>query len=313
MLNDIRRMILEKKDYQEAASIIFEDGMGNLDDQIVLGEENDKPVEKDEPTVPPEDSEGNEEPGTPSEDEENVPPAEPEEDQEPNPDPEPTPSDEDQTNPSPDGDETPMPVPAGEDELPTPVGKQTGEPIEDADDLLDVSIDLKSNTIRDVLPVPPSNAGEAIGGEDDDDLLGQRIDSGFGGEDQESNPEPQVDMEPATPPENNPPESEPPVESGENDEQLTEAITLGNDAPAADAGSDDTPPADAGDPPPDDNGGNPTEENPVTSAVKDKVDEITSDEGSGDTAMSKDDLLKKLGNITKSLEDAKKAVMNTLQ
>ena len=41
-----------------------------------------------------------------------------------------------------------MGLPGDGDDLPTPIGKQTGEPIEDKDDLLDVTIDLKSNTIQ---------------------------------------------------------------------------------------------------------------------------------------------------------------------
>lgn len=316
MLNNIKSMILEKKEFQDAASIIFEDGIGNLDDQIVLGEENEIP-EEDNDTEPTEPVEPVDEPDEP---EDNTPedtesPAEdptsaPETPEEPAGDPVPA-----QPEPSP--NEEPMALPGDGDELPTPVGKQTGEPIEDKDDLLDVSIDLKSNTIRDVLPIPPSNAAEALGG-DDDDLLDQRIDSGFGG-DSESNPEPapqpEVDMNPAQPPENTETPEEPaaPVESGEPEQQMTEAITLGNDAPAGDPTPEAEAPTDSPDTPPDDSTEPPEEENPVTSAVKDKVDEITSDEGGDSTSVSKDDLLKKLGNITKSLEDAKKAVMNTLQ
>ena len=48
MLNTIKGMILQKKEFQEAASIIFEDGVGNLDDQIVLGEENNEPEHGDD-------------------------------------------------------------------------------------------------------------------------------------------------------------------------------------------------------------------------------------------------------------------------
>ena len=56
------------------------------------------------------------------------------------------------------------------------VGKQTCEPIElDDNDILSVTIDLKSNTVTDVLPIPPDNAGEALS----DDILATRVDSGF--------------------------------------------------------------------------------------------------------------------------------------
>lgn len=316
MLNNIKSMILEKKEFQDAASIIFEDGIGNLDDQIVLGEENEMP-DQDSDTEPTEPIDHEDEPGEPEDEgpEDTEPPAEepastPETPEEPVSDPAPA-------QPEPGPSEEPMGLPGDGDELPTPVGKQTGEPIEDKDDLLDVSIDLKSNTIRDVLPVPPANASEALGGEEDD-LLDQRIDSGFGGDNEPSSepaPQPEVDMNPAQPPENTETPEEPvaPVESGEPEEQMTEAITLGNDAPAGDPAPEADTPGDTADTPPDDGTEPPAEENSVTSAVKDKVDEITSDEGGDNTSVSKDDLLKKLGNITKSLEDAKKAVMNTLQ
>jgi len=323
MLDNIRQMINQRKAFQEAASIIFEDGVGNLDDQIVLGEEDEKPevdpkdTEPTEPTVPEEGDEGD----TPEENDqpEDTPTPEPTGDDVPTAAPVETEPVADPPVNEPEAGDTPMPLPTGDGELPTPVGKQTGEPIEDPDDLLDVSIDLKSNTIRDVLPVPPSNAAEALGGDDGDDLLNTRIDSGFGGEDEApvDGGQPEVDMTPAQP---GPVPTEPqdtPTEGGEESgDQLTEAITLGNDVPAGDdAGGE--PPADAGgaeggDTPPDDGAEPPADENSVTAAVKDKVDEITSDTGDNE-ASSKDDLLKKLGNITKSLEDAKKAVMNTLQ
>lgn len=155
MLAGIKAMIAGKQAFQESASIIMEDanGSSDLDDLIVLGEES----EPEEPETP-----------------------------------------EDETN-NDDGDangaETPeLPNDGGAatdedddimnssiDELPTPVGMQTGEPInDDIDDLLKAEIDLKSNTLTDTLPIPPANAGEAIAS---DDILNQHIDSGFGGDD----------------------------------------------------------------------------------------------------------------------------------
>ena len=50
-------------------------------------------------------------------------------------------------------------------------------------DLLSIEIDLTSNTPIDVLPVPPSGAADAVA---DDDITSQRIDSGFGGDDEPS-------------------------------------------------------------------------------------------------------------------------------
>ena len=65
----------------------------------------------------------------------------------------------------------------------------------------------------------------------------------------------------------------------------------------------------------------PADENEVTSAVKDKVAEAESEEeplvddgedlGSGDSS-AKEALMKKLSSITKSLEDAKNAVLKSL-
>ena len=58
------------------------------------------------------------------------------------------------------------------------------EPVEEVEDtdLLSVEIDLTSNTPVDVLPVPPGSAADAVV---DDDIMNQRIDSGFGGEDEQ--------------------------------------------------------------------------------------------------------------------------------
>ena len=236
------------------------------------------------------------------------------------------------------------------------VGRQTGEPIElTDDDLLSVTIDLKSNTMTDVLPVPPDNAGEAIS----DDILSTRVDSGFEeavfnefrfreirGDSPEMDgverlrPKDERLQKPAdhqfdqvelqvikdlgiTPPENvylymMPWEfrrkvNEYKAKHGltESSDSFLEGITLsggddsGNDStdePAA----DDNPPAD---------------ENEVTSAVKDKVaeaepgDEPMDDESGDDlggSSSAKEALMKKLSSITKSLEDAKNAVLKSM-
>lgn len=56
-------------------------------------------------------------------------------------------------------------------------------------DLMSVTIDLRSNTNTDVLPVPPLNAGDAV----QDDMLSTRIDDGFA---ENSEPETAGDEEP---------------------------------------------------------------------------------------------------------------------
>ena len=161
------------------------------------------------------------------------------------------------------------------------IGKQTGEPIElGNDDLLSVTIDLKSNTMTDVLPIPPDNAGEAV----NDDILSTRVDSGF------------EEKEPTS-------------------DTFSEAISLGgDDNNSSTEENDDTNEAS------DDTASK--EENDVTSAVKDKVAEVDGedeprDDGSDDdlgggASSAKEELMKKLSSITKSLEDAKNAVLKSL-
>ena len=108
------------------------------------------------------------------------------------------------------------------------------------------------------------------------------------------------------------------------DEPIEDAVKLGDDSgdsstndsnsePSAslvddnvsnnDSGNSDEKPADS--------------DNAVTAAVKDKVDEMddnTSSTDSSDSGFSqtKEELLKKLGNITKNIEDTKKAIMDAI-
>lgn len=132
MLNGIKSLINQKKNFMEAADLLLEND--ELDDSIILSE---KPIDTEDEKKPDE-----------------VEPTEV------------------------------MPAKEGElnsDEgLPTPVGAQTGEPITgDTTDILSAEIDLATNTMTDVLPTPPANAGDAVV---DDDILNQSIDSGFGEE-----------------------------------------------------------------------------------------------------------------------------------
>lgn len=293
MLNGIKAMINEKKSFQEAAEVIFEDASGaNLDDLIVLGEDTDLPEpdddnDNDDVKNEPEDNSSNDDiiPEDNSKNDNN---------DSSNNDIIDTPI----TNNEGDGLEEPLPIP-GDDTLPTPVGKQTGEPITDTDDILNVSIDLKSNTVSDVLPVPPSNAGEAIAS---DDILSQKIDSGFGNEEPVST-QPEIDDDLLN--EN--------IEDG----SYTEAITLDGEGKSNSGDEGGEGNSDLPDDGSSDEGGSEGEENSVTKQVRDKVEESeTTEEPPLDDTSSNDsnkgDLLKdlsnKLGNITKSLEDAKKVV-----
>lgn len=220
MINGIKAMINEKKEFTEAADLLLEETslIGKLDDSIVLGEAADDESEekldqeeekKEEPETAAEennDEEGSEEELKEVEDIEDAPI----EDQ-----PAGAGNDENDILNAPiDGsDETPMNIPG--DDLPTPVGKQTGEPIEDTD-ILSTEIDLGSNTMKDVLPVPPGNAPEAV----NDDVLNQRIDDGFGGDEPgpstEENPENPLGSPTEPIPE---PEQKPAEESGSDPEE----------------------------------------------------------------------------------------------
>lgn len=225
------------------------------------------------------------------------------------------------------------------------VGRQTGEPIElTDDDLLSVTIDLKSNTITDVLPVPPDNAGEAV----NDDILSTRVDSGFEEaffnefrfrEIRGDSPEMDgveklrdkkkrsladsplaklardLEYDPTLTTTYDPPPWKQKLRDDDNvneSDSFLEGITLsggddaGNDSTDEPAADDNNPPAD---------------ENEVTSAVKDKVaeaepDDEPMDDESGDdlggSSSAKEALMKKLSSITKSLEDAKNAVLKSM-
>lgn len=201
MLNSIKSMIKEKTDFLEAAAIIYEDGSGtNLDDQIVLGEDKDTPdptedlkgdnngPEKDDHDEPEEKDDDKDNDSSDESEVEDISDM-PINDEPPKND---EPAQDDILDSKIDGGDQPLPLP-GED-LPTPVGAQTGEPINPDDDILNTEIDLGSNTIKDVLPVPPANAGEAIA---DSDSINQHVDSGFGGGDEPQEPAP-VNAEPET-------------------------------------------------------------------------------------------------------------------
>lgn len=198
MLNSIKSMIKEKTSFLEAAAIIYEDGSGtNLDNAIVLGEESEPidPTENiGEDTDAPEKDDHDDDHDNDKEDEKDD-----------NDDSSKDITDEDisdlpindepQTQDAPEGDDlldgkidgTDQPLSLPGDDLPTPVGAQTGEPINPDDDILNTEIDLGSNTIKDVLPVPPANAGEAIA---DSDSINQHVDSGFGGDSDGQEPTP---------------------------------------------------------------------------------------------------------------------------
>ena len=326
MLNGIKAMIKEKQEFLEASQMILEDAMDlDMDDSIVLGEE----AEDDEDNN---DNLTGEENGS----EENI--IKPDEE-------EPTLPEEPTADPVDHVDEPLDPVTDKNNDLPTPVGAQTGLPITgDEEDILDATVDLKTNTLNDVLPIPPANANEAIAGEDDD-ILSQKVDSGFGGETNETEEEPTLPEEPTADPVDHvdepleEPVDEPAVlENTEEDEysydKFLEAIELGGpkeepkqddtteDATATEQPSENTDPNAAPDAGMDDTSTTePTaEESPVTSAVKDKVAEAETPvepdgvdiSGDNENKSTNDEIFKKLSSLTKNIEDAKKLVLDSM-
>lgn len=285
MLSEIKNMINQKNAYLEASSAIFEDAQGvSLDDVIVLGEDTEDPTigeAGDEDTNENEPAVGSDEPM------------------------------DDVVSEPVDNEDSMDDGAIGSDDLPTPIGAQTGEPVADnIDDLLTAEIDLKSNTLRDVLPVPPANAGEAIAS---DDILNQHIDSGFGGEDEGAATEEADDI------------LDSPIDSGQesvDDDMLSEAISLSDDpAPDNNGGGEATDAS--GDPAPDDGAvvdPGPEGENEVTAAVRDKVAEadtgLGDDGGStstGGVGSTDDDLFKKITSLGKNIDDIKQALFNRRQ
>lgn len=197
MLNMIKNMINQKQDFLEAAELILENGMDELDDEIILGESTIFNESEDDIQLEGEDSEnelekpaendGNNESENPTDNTDGDIMDEPivddglgEEDT-----PVPTENNDDIMNdnvdspiepePTTEPEENPLPIP-GDDNLPEPVSNVTGEPVAD-DGILNMEIDLGSNTPNDILPIPPANAGDAVV---EDNILNQRIDSGFG-------------------------------------------------------------------------------------------------------------------------------------
>lgn len=303
MLKMIKKLINEKDDFLEAAEMILEDGMCDLDDAIILGEdtdsdENELPTdgegEDNQDDKEPESSEEKNDDGNEDDDKDIL--DEPIDDEGPS-----NPVDDSIMNQSITDDEpettstedTPLSIP-GDNDLPEPVSNVTGEPIAD-DGILSLELDLGTNTPKDILPVPPANAGDAVAG---DDMGTQRIDSGFGGDDEISS-----------------------VASTENieDDLLSEAITIADSDPEEKPSEGETSSTEApaeGDiniEDPVSEPGDTSEDNPVTAAVKDKVAEAEEPAYDGDADAIKEDLMKKLGNITKNLEDAKRAVMSAVK
>lgn len=189
--------------------------------------------------------------------------------------------------------EEPLPIPGSEEQPAATSG-------DELDDILTTEINIATNTQVDTLPVPPANASDAVEG----DVMMQSIDSGFGGEDNPGAPIEQdvsiMDMDiddnfGTMIPHND-----------RNKELKTEAVTMG-DVPTEEPTEE---PSEA----PDTTSEEQPTENPVTAAVKDKVEEMQQ-ASTTSTAVggNKEEIMKKLSSLTKSIEDAKNLVMQSMQ
>ena len=321
MISAIRAMIARKQEFIESAKVIYEDVMESEIDDLIILEADEEPKE------------------TPKENEE-------------------TPKEEEKdllSEPISSGEEkdTKEDLEDGEVDnggidnlLNEPIGGDVGgddmgenpfeEPPQDdnIEDILDVSIDLKSNTIKDVLPVPPENAGEAI----NDDILNSRISSGFEDDDttpsqEDDIPSEEDDIVPAEEKdilnskigetEDVKDQEESPEEMGESfdilNSLLNEAITLDGEE-----GGGETPPAETApaepatqttDAPPDTGG-----DNAVTAAVKDKVSEVQTVDPTPDVTTTPNPggvegakvVHDQLSKVTMEIEKAKKAIVDNL-
>ena len=200
MLSMIKSLIQEKTSFMEDANLILENTMPVLDDSIILGEsyndmDYDALIEAGEDTSVDSDDTGDvatEDDTSDAGDMEEEPHEEPDGDEVPGGEPD---GDEDDImgqkldDDTDDATRQPEPIDTDvnndiltqsiADELPEPIGAQTNEPINDNNDILSMTIDIGSNTPTDILPIPPANAADAVP-DDSDDIMNQRVDSGFG-------------------------------------------------------------------------------------------------------------------------------------
>lgn len=75
--------------------------------------------------------------------------------------------------------------PIGDDEIDDSMMIKDDEisPDDEISDIFAISVDTRTNTVRDILPVPPMNAADAVAGDSD-----AKLDTGFGAESGDMNP-----------------------------------------------------------------------------------------------------------------------------
>lgn len=327
MLKNIKAMILEKESELENADLIAEEvTFHHVEDEVLLQENHtvtpvflesdDDDDDDEEESKELDDSDildkkiNDDDPDDEEDEEESEPPLEDA----------PISDEEDPETPSLDTEEEPAPPEEDEDlgnaELPDPIGAQTGEPIQNDNDLLSTEIDLGSNTMKDTLPVPPNNASDVV---DSDE---HHVDAGFGNEpieddaDEEELSDKLQDLIDRT---NGTSVRIDELKDLLRGSSMMEAISIGDENIDSDTNNDNNEEKNTEDKPAEET---PPDDNLVTQAVKDKVAEleVPTDEPMSDgntdaptsSAATKDAIFKKLSKLTKDIEDAKSQLIDQM-
>lgn len=330
MLKNIKAMILEKESELENAELIAEEvTFHHVEDEVLLQEnhtvtpvflESDDEDEDEEESKEMEDHDdsdildkkiNDDGPDEEEDEEESEPPLEDA----------PISDEEDPETPSLDPEEEPAPPEEEDDlgnaELPDPIGAQTGEPIQNDNDLLSTEIDLGSNTMKDTLPVPPNNASDVV---DSDE---HHVDAGFGNEpiegdaDEEELSDKLQDLIDRT---NGTSVRIDELKDLLRGSSMMEAISIGDENIDSDTNNDNKEDEKNTEDKPEEE--TPPDDNLVTQAVKDKVAEleVPTDEPMSDgntdaptsSAATKDAIFKKLSKLTKDIEDAKSQLIEQM-
>jgi hypothetical protein len=155
MLNAIKSIINRKEEFLESAQIIYEDAVNDVEDRII-------------------DTEG--QPATTDNINENVPSTdEPKNINE---------TDDNEPDDVDDGDgldimnmdiNNPNAITPGDSAIFDMKLSDDKSPVDDDSDILSMTIDIKTNTLIDVLPVPPLNAGDAVS----ENIMSTKVEDGF--------------------------------------------------------------------------------------------------------------------------------------
>lgn len=293
MLNNIKSLILEKKEFQEAASILMEDATNNVEDLIVLNEDSEFKNKEEE---------DKEKKDKKKEDSENKPKTEStfyEKDEVMEED---SSDDEEIIDESPydENDDMELDDDSSEDENEIDMGDTddsseddfdsdnddtiedpnllgSGDNGNDIDDIMHIEIDLSTNTVSDVLPRSPKDASSVVNddtmsiGVDDSPVEPESDDSSSDSSSEFDDID--LDEEPSEE-ETDTDEKDDVEESFELEDDLDDFFSEAIDIGGSDDSSDNNTPPDE----------KAAEDNTVTSAVKDKVNEAnnSSDNNSND-------------------------------